>query len=187
MMRMTMRLVVMGVLSVAVVAPVAAGGFCADIHVVPVMGAPAEARGEEGDRVQRDGSEGFSASEVLDLRLEVRLKGEIPPTALLGLELVSPNRHVYQRQFVPITTQVRSEAAAVRVDGYPFPLDVQRLSRGPATDSYQGAHFTGAQFTLPVAGSAITASGLYGRWRVNVTLDGEAMACKKLLGFTIVP
>jgi len=86
----------------ALAAPTAAVDFCADLEVVPVMGATGEREPVLGGGKPEGSDEDFSTAKVLDLQLEVRLEGKIPRTAPLGLELVSPNGHAYERKLVPI-------------------------------------------------------------------------------------
>ena len=185
-MRQTTHHVAFLMAALAVATP-AVADFCAELEVVPVMGAPREEPPESGLGRDRDagkpgGQAGFSASEVLDLRLEVELTGDIPAFGLLRLELVSPNGHLYERQLVPVSTDAERADTSTAVDGYPFPLEVQTLRPGEAEGALEGA-----VFTLPVAGTAIASSGLYGHWQARLTLDGEPITCEKAFGFVIRP
>jgi hypothetical protein len=69
------------------------------------------------------------------------------------------------------------------VEGFPEPLAVQRLVpvRGDAADPTQYEVVA----RLPVAGTSITLSSLYGRWRVEPSLDAQPGPCGPATEFTI--
>ena len=69
------------------------------------------------------------------------------------------------------------------VPGYPKPLPVQRLVPA-AGDTRAHVHY-GVSATLPVAGTSITLSSLYGRWTVQTYLDGQPAPCGPASRFTI--
>jgi hypothetical protein len=48
-------------------------------------------------------------------------------------------------------------------------------------------HFAAASTTLPVGGTDIVSSGLYGRWRVEAYLDGAEQRCAQAAWFTLNP
>jgi len=54
-------------------------------------------------------------------------------------------------------------------------------------DPGRGGKKRRVQSRLPVAGTSIMASGLYGRWRVIPHLDGGREPCGEALGFVIKP
>lgn len=97
----------------------------------------------------------FSASRVYDLHFRTILGGTPDGPHLLELRLYTPNGHLYQVLSVPFTGR-------------------HGARREPS-----------ASATLPVAGTAIMTSSLYGRWRVEPHLDGSPVPCGRSRGFVI--
>jgi hypothetical protein len=134
----------------------AAGGPCLATAVSSPQGEPS-------------GSGAYLATEILDLEFTTTLSiGPIPGDHLLRLRVETPSGHLYQQLDVPITTDGSSLQRSVA--GYPRALPVQRIG-----------HTEGAQPTamalLPVAGTAIVHSSLYGTWEVTPYLDDASVAC----------
>lgn len=145
----------------------------------------------------------FSSREVLDLQFRARLRQNLQGDHVLRLKVFTPRGFLYQEIAVPFVGALPSPDRAERLarartgaaarapgpppprllEGYPRPLPVQRLSpvRGDRTA------LTQYELTarLPVAGTSITTSSLYGRWSVEPYLDGEAAACGPAARFTI--
>jgi hypothetical protein len=67
------------------------------------------------------------------------------------------------------------------VPGFPRPLEVQRLL--PVSGGTRGEYELHAR--LPVAGTSITLSSLYGTWSVQPYLDGRTEPCGPATKFTI--
>jgi len=103
----------------------------------------------------------FSASTVLDLKLEAAVKGEHQ----LEFRVYTPKGHLYQ------SLEAAMSAPAAK-DG--------RRHRETKKST--------ASATLPVAGTTIVTSSLYGEWKLEAFLDGEReVACAKPLSFVIEP
>jgi hypothetical protein len=150
-------------------APALAGDFCAWVEV----------SSPENPEGGTDGKP-FSARQVLDLDIAVLLQGDVEGERLLELRLLTPRGHRYQTLTLPIATNSRS-AARRQVATFPRPLDVQVLE---TVESRQGTARR-AVLSLPVAGTAIVTSGLYGTWAVEVLLDGQPMTCELLNSFVL--
>jgi hypothetical protein len=117
--------------------------------------APAQAK-----RKSRKKHPTFSASSILDLKLETAVKGQHQ----LEFKVYTPKGHLYQS--LPAAV-----AAATSVD--------RRQRENPKRT---------AAATLPVAGTTIVTNSLYGEWRVEAFLDGERdTACARPLTFVIEP
>lgn len=101
----------------------------------------------------------FSAARALDLKFHLRVRRGIEGPHTLTLKVYTPSGHLYQELRVPF----RAESAMRK-----------RGSRG-----------TMLAASLPVAGTAITASGLFGRWRVEPHLDGSLRPCGSATRFQI--
>jgi hypothetical protein len=128
----------------------------------------------------------YSASGIEDLSFRVRSK-ELPAGALLELRLEMPGGHHYQTLAAPLAFEALAgepTPKTQRVDGYPFPLEV-RAPRRVAAAAGGGSGVLEVPFTLPVAGTTIVSSSLYGEWRVTPMLDGKS--CGPSLVFALDP
>ncbi|MEM9556090.1 MAG: hypothetical protein AAGC60_17670 [Acidobacteriota bacterium] len=128
----------------------------------------------------------ISVRHTVDLQLAVELAADFAGDSVLHLDLTTPRGHHYQTLTAAMTTaQPPTGAAATdgvalrRVDGFPRPLQVSRAER-----SGLGSRVL---LRLPVAGTPIVSSGLYGEWRVTPRLDDESAACGPSGRFLIVP
>jgi len=99
----------------------------------------------------------FSATEILDLKLSTQLRRHLEGPHVLQIKVFTPRGYPYQTLSVPFT-------------GSPLgtPAPPQELSA-----------------TLPVAGTAIMANSLYGRWTVEPFLDGAS--CGVTRSFVLRP
>ncbi len=131
----------------------------------------------------------FSSRETLDLVLRPRMRQDLQGDHLMELKVFTPGGFLYQviaLPFVGAAPNARGQQGAAPpprvVPGYPRPLEVQRLVpvRGSATrgELELRAH-------LPVAGTSITLSSIYGTWSVQTFLDGQAEPCGPVTRFTI--
>jgi hypothetical protein len=146
----------------------------------------------------------FSSRQILDLQLRARLRQNLGGDHLLRLKVFTPGGFLYQEIAVPFVAAATPDRQARRarartgaaaratslppppprpVAGYPRPLEVQRLVpvRGDATSPVQYEVVS----RLPVAGTSITTSSLFGRWSVEPYLDGETAPCGPAVRFTI--
>lgn len=139
----------------------AAAAACMSIQVSDAE-APAHSRSHRARR-QRS----FSASEVLDLQFEVFLAS--PPEAdhRVELKLFTPKGHLYQK------------LPAVVGPASPGPTRAEGRTRQTGVAS--------AKATLPVAGTTIVMSSLYGQWQVEAYVDGATTPCTRAQKFVIKP
>lgn len=143
-----------------------------------------------GVRTQpRDGR--FSTLKVLDLDFETRLERPVFGEHVLRFKVVTPSGFLYQELNVPFRWPKprhgrkgdRDDAESVPVAAsYAFGLPVQVLGDANA-DGRRGRDTLRAR--LPVAGTSITMSTLYGRWTVQAFLDDRPRPCSPLRRFTI--
>lgn len=146
---------------------------------------------------------GFSSRLVLDLQLRARLRRDLQGDHTLQLKVRTPGGFLYQVITVPFVgtppppdpreraARAASGAAARpagpppprKVEGYPRPLAVQRLVPVAGDKTARTQYQLTA--TLPVAGTSITMSSLYGRWSVEPYLDGQPGPCGPAARFTI--
>jgi hypothetical protein len=128
----------------------------------------------------------YSASGIEDLSFRVRSK-ELPAGAVLGLRIDMPGGHHYQTLSAPLPAETLAGepgAKVRRVEGYPFPLEV-REPRRVTSAAARAPGLLEIPFTLPVAGTTIVSSSLYGEWRVTPLLDGAV--CGPALVFALDP
>lgn len=106
----------------------------------------------------------FSASSILDLKLDVTLSPAVKGQHQVEFKVYTPKGHLYQGLLATMT------APAGNADRQ---REIQKRT---------------ASATLPVAGTTIVTSSLYGEWKVEAFLDGEReTACAKPLSFAIEP
>jgi hypothetical protein len=142
----------------------------------------------------------YSSRQILDLQFQARLRRDMQGDHLMQFKVLTPSGFLYQVLTVPFVgtapapdargraERARSGAATRApgppppraVPGHPRPLPVQRLvpTMGKRT------HYS-VSAALPVAGTSITLSSLYGRWTVQAYLDGQPEPCGPATRFTI--
>ena len=138
--------------------------------------APGPSRGQ--------GDAAFSATQILDVELSTLLRRNLAGEHLLELKVYTPRGHLYQVLTVPFTgagNPADLRPRKRRVEGYPEPLHEKTLR--PAKMGGMQGFAVGT--TLPVAGTSIVTSSLYGRWTVVPHLDGDPEPCGAGREFTI--
>ena len=113
----------------------------------------------------------FSASQILDLELQVLLSPSLSGDHQLELKVMTPKGHLYQSFSVPFSAQT-------------VPDTDERQARGRRS---RQSRYQAAKATLPVAGTTIVTSSLYGKWSVEAYLDGSQTACTAPQSFVIGP
>lgn len=108
----------------------------------------------------------FSASQILDLELSVTLSRAARDAGTVDLKIYTPKGHLYQTITVPIASDEAKQK--------------ESRERRQSKRSFAVA-------TLPVAGTTIVTSSLYGTWRVEAHLDGGTNPCGRAQQFTIEP
>jgi len=130
----------------------------------------------------------FSSRETLDLLLRPRVRQNLQGDHLMQLKVFTPGGFLYQVITVPFVGAAadargnQATPAARLVPGYPRALEVQRLV--PVRGSTTRAEYE-LRARLPVAGTSITSSSIYGTWSVQAFLDGRAEPCGPATLFTI--
>ena len=151
-----------------------------------------------GERSGR-GAPSFSASDTLDLELQVQVRRVVVGDHLLRLKLLTPRGYLYQTMTIPFrfaapagdrnletgagTREAATRAPGAREDGrdatmvvpgFPRPLPVQTLGTTPRR---RGGSPDAAIARLPVAGTSISLGSLFGQWTVVPYLDDETAPC----------
>ena len=123
----------------------------------------------------------FSATKILDLTFTVLFPASIEGEHLVELRVFTPDAQLYRSVAMPVA---RGPASPVRaVEGYPRPIPQKALTQVSRGRSL----FAAASTTLPVGGTDIVSSGLYGRWRVEAYLDGAEERCAPTGFFVLEP
>jgi hypothetical protein len=132
----------------------------------------------------------FSSRQTLDLLLRPRFRRNVPGEHVMQLKVFTPGGFLYQVITVPFAGDgagTRAETSAAPqtrvVPGYPRPLEVQRLAPVRSSSTTRAEYELRAR--LPVAGTSITLSSIYGAWSVQAFLDGRAEPCGPATRFTI--
>jgi hypothetical protein len=132
----------------------------------------------------------FSTRKILDLEFEARLDQPVYGQHLMHFRVTTPSGFLYQDLQVPFDWPKPGhgrkggshEEDDVRPAANAAPgVPVQQLGapdrRGRRRDTLLAR--------LPVAGTSITMSTLYGRWSIQAFLDGHNRPCSPLQRFTI--
>ena len=104
------------------------------------------------------GRSSFSVTRILDLELRAQVRPLPAGPHLLELKLYTPRGHLY-------------EVLPVAFEG----------TRPKKTERRR------VVARLPVAGTSIVAASLFGRWRVDVHLDGAPQSCGTATHFRLTP
>ena len=104
----------------------------------------------------------FSASTILDLEFQVRLHRSARVDRV-QVKFFTPEGDLYQVQSVPVPPEERRDEEKPR-----------------ASDPT-------VSVTLPVAGTTIVSSALYGKWKVEAHVDGALRPCGQALELSILP
>ncbi len=127
----------------------------------------------------------FSAVETADLVFHVMFPREITEDLVVTLKVYTPHGHLYRTLDVPVAPakgEGPTGSATRRLPGYPYPVTVET----PRNVTYNDQRYQTVDVSFPVAGSAIVTSSLYGRWSVEVVMDGATTPCPERTEFTIV-
>ncbi len=124
----------------------------------------------------------FSVTKILDLTLTVLLPASIEGEHLVEMRVFTPDGQLYRSLAVPFAKSAPPGAARA-IEGYARPVPQQALKRVRRGRSL----FAAASATLPVGGTDIVSSGLYGRWRVEAHLDGAEQRCGLVGLFDLSP
>ncbi len=108
----------------------------------------------------------FSATRILDVQLVASFDRRLRGDHLLEVKLYTPKGSLYQVLSIPFTgDEAGARRRQVRLGDHPHPVAL----RGMKThrDRFH------VEASLPVAGTWIVASSMYGRWRADASLDGS--------------
>lgn len=114
----------------------------------------------------------LSATDILDLEIVVGLPFRLEGEHRVDVELYTPDGHLYRRLTVVRGSATADVSAAPRrkLPDLARPVEVRR-------DASSLARRASVRISVPVAGTSIVSSSLYGRWTAVAYLDGAADAC----------
>jgi hypothetical protein len=116
----------------------------------------------------------FSAARSSDLIFHVLFDAKPVGDHMVTLKVFTPKGHLYRQFDVPLASGMEKRSPGARsLPGYPYPVPVQTTSALKVNKR----KYESVDIPFPVAGSAIVTSSLYGRWNVEVFLDGAAEPC----------
>lgn len=121
----------------------------------------------------------FSATRSADLIFHVQFDGSLNGDHVVTLKVFTPNGHLYRRYDVPVASGMTKRSKTRQLPGYPYPVPVQSTNMLKAG----GRTSESVDVSFPVAGSTIVTSSLYGRWKVEVSLDGGTNMCRNKPAF----
>lgn len=136
----------------------------------------------------------FSATEILDLEIEVLLPRSLTGEHRLDVKVYTPDRQLYQVLTVPFRADEESAKASttspsssgVRGNRKKLADHSRPLDEAEAQETRRGKRrYRRVSATLPVAGTSIVASSLYGRWTAVAFLDGSMESCGPAARFVI--
>ena len=107
----------------------------------------------------------FSAAEIMDIQFKTLVSRRLTGQHSLEFKVYTPKGNLYQS----MTFQFDADA--------PIPEDARRRTR----------RFQEVKAILPVAGTSIVTSSMYGIWRVEAFLDGANQRCSRPRKFVIDP
>lgn len=142
-------------------------------------------------------SQQFSSKTTPDLVLRPRLRLALHGPHVVRLKVFTPRGFLYQEISVPVSAQApdgspsRATEPGGRVAGtgsvpVPDPATPGRPAAAGAPPSAAPEATRGPQARLPVAGTSITQSSLFGAWSVQPFLDDQTVPCGPTTTFTIV-
>lgn len=127
----------------------------------------------------------FSATQVLDLDLWLLFTpGAAKRFAndhLVEFRVYTPAGNLYQSTKFMFSDNAARKGRHTRISGYPDAVTVQGLSEV----TYRNGKHVGLKMRLPVAGTHIVTSSLYGKWKAQAYVDGETIPCSPPTEFTI--
>jgi hypothetical protein len=155
---------------------------CVRIEVSSPSGSAPSAPGPARPTVPLVATPSFSVTRILDLDFTVLFPPGLQGEHVVELRVFTPDAQLYRSLTTPFARGAQPNAVR-QVDGYARPVTQQQLRRV----SRSRRLFAAVSTTLPVGGTDIVSSGLYGRWRVEAYLDGAEQRCGAAASFNLNP
>ena len=125
----------------------------------------------------------FSATSVIDLDFSLlfttSLSRKLPGAHVARIDVFTPKGNLYERMSVPFASSKSLNKA--RVEGYRDLRDIVQLS----STSYKSKGYLRLKSTLPIAGTPVITSSLYGNWSAVAYIDKDSAPCAATAQFTV--
>lgn len=129
----------------------------------------------------------FATTEIIDLDFSVLFTpGAAKRFAndhVVEFRITTPHGNLYQSVTIPFSSDDSKKGRKVTVPGYPDPI----ATVVPTAVTYGKGQHVRVAVRMPVAGTPIVWSSLYGQWTAQAFVDGEAIPCSKPATFTLTP
>lgn len=139
----------------------------------------------DDEREFEGGVAAFSATKVVDIQFAIIFSNQVAKQFAnahdVEFRVYTPLGNLYQSITIPITNDPKRAGERHRVPGYPDLIPVQVLQ----TINHGGGRGSFATVTLPVAGTPIVSTSLYGQWRAEALVEDEIAPCAQPAFFTI--
>ncbi len=124
----------------------------------------------------------FSATKTTDLVFHVLFHGKLDKDHVVTLKIYTPHGFLYQQLDVPVAPQKgHTPMGSRRLTGYPYPVRI----KAPHSVTYNHGTYDSVDIQFPVAGTTIVTNSLYGKWKVQIVLDGASKPCPQAVYFFI--
>ncbi len=117
----------------------------------------------------------FSAAEIMDIQLQALVSRKLTGHHSLEFKIYTPKGNLYQ------SMRLQFDADAPTAEGAP------RRSRRSQEVNRRSRRSQEVNAVLPVAGTSIVTSSMYGTWKVEAFLDGDDRRCSRPRKFVIQP
>lgn len=124
----------------------------------------------------------FSVSKTIDLVFRAVLAEPVSGDHVAEMRVFTPDGHLYRSLAVPYNDGTR-EPRSRTLPGYARPV----REKAPSRVSVAATKYPAVSGSLPVGGTDVVSSGLYGKWKVEVHIDGAEAPCTSATTFTLVP
>jgi hypothetical protein len=142
---------------------------------------------DDNEREFENGIATFQATKVLDVEFAIvfspTVAAQFADVHLVEFRLLTPQGNLYESIAIPMTSDASKAGQSYRVPGYPDLIPVQVLQ----SINHGGGRGMFAKVTLPVAGTPIVSTSLYGKWTAMAVVDDEIAPCSTPAQFTIAP
>lgn len=125
----------------------------------------------------------FSARQTTDVLLNVIFQTPVTEEYVVTITVYTPKGHLYRTIDMPVVVDTGHAPGTRRITGYRNPVPAQ-TTRHMEIDGERLRQVITA--TLPLAGSTIVSSSLYGKWRAQVSVNTTGQLCTGEVKFEIV-
>ena len=122
--------------------------------------------------------ESFSARDTLNIYVNFYWNASEPQKHVLLLKFYTPGGFLYLKEKFPVAIKVNSPDK-MEIPGYRFPLKVRR-GKGVVLQEFSIDGTLITPFVFPVGGTYIGKNKLFGRWKLEIFIDGNKTPCGEI-------